>query len=102
MGFSQWVSHAAYDIVCLQETRVVSDSELNSWFSVYGYIPLASFGTSHSSGTVLLYRPIFTLLDSYFDQQGRLVIAHFPYCNRVFGVVSLYAPNSNPNRDSFF
>ena len=96
LAFLQWLSHLSFDFVCLQATHVLSDFEAQTWFSSYGFISLAS------SGTVVLYRPVISLLDSKCDQYGRLVAANVSLCGKSFGVVSLYTTNVNPDRDTFF
>ena len=102
MSFLQWLSHMAVDFVCLQETHVSSCFECASWFSPYGFLIVASPGTAHSCGTVILYRSTFELSRSSFDAGGRFVSAHFKYHGFSFGVACVYAPNRNPERNDFF
>lgn len=102
LSFLQWLSHLAVDFVCLQETRVSSCSECDAWFSSYGFLTVASPGSAHSCGSVILYRPVFVLSKATFDNEGRFVLAHFERNGVTFGVVSLYAPNRNPGRNDFF
>lgn len=102
LSFLQWLSHLAVDFVCLQETHVSSCSECDAWFSSYGFLTVASPGSAHSCGTVILYRPVFVVSKVTFDNEGRLVLAHFKRNGVTFGVVSLYAPNRNPGRNDFF
>ena len=102
LSFSHWLAQQSADFVCLQETHVASASECSSWFSSYGFLSLASPGTVHSCGTVLLYRPCYTLYNSFSDAEGRLVVAKFSLNDISFHVVCLYAPNRNPARDVFF
>ncbi len=102
MGILQWLSHLAFDIVCLQEVHVISLEECSTWFSSYGYLVAASCGSNHSCGTVILYRPVFSLIFSSSDSNGRFVSCDFLRRDCRFRVVSLYAPNVNPQRDDFF
>lgn len=102
LSFLQWLSHLAVDFVCLQETHVSSCSECDAWFSSYGFLTVASPGSAHSCGSVILYRPVFVLSKATFDNEGRFVLAHFERNGVTFGVVSLYAPNRNPGRNDFF
>ena len=99
MSFLQWLSHLSADIVCLQETHVSSCAEADSWFSSYGFLALSSPGSVHSCGSVILYRASFVLVKSFCDKAGRFVMAHFKRDDLIFGVVCLYAPNRNPDRD---
>ena len=102
MGFLQWLSYFAFDIVCVQETHVLSVEECNSWFSNFGYLSSASCGSNHSCGTIILFRPVFSLTCSSSDPDGRFVSCDFDFRDKRFRVVSLYAPNVNPHRDDFF
>ena len=102
MGILQWLSHFAFDIVCLQEAHVISLEECRTWFSCYGYLVAASCGSNHSCGTVILFRPVFSLLASFSGPNGRFVSCDFLHQDYRFRVISLYAPNTNPQRDDFF
>ena len=88
--------------MCLQETHVTSPEECNSWFSPFGFLCLASPGSVHSRGSVLLYRPRFDLDSFQIDADGRFVMAGFKFHGISFRVVCLYAPNRNPDRNDFF
>ena len=59
LGFLQWLSHLSPSVVCLQETHAVSSADLQSWFSGFGFLCAGSFGSVHSRGVAVLYRPIF-------------------------------------------
>ena len=102
MSFLQWLSHLSADFVCLQETHISSCTEAASWFSPYGFLVVASPGTVHSRGSVILYRSAFTLTKSVFDANGRFVLCYFQPDGVSFGVACVYAPNRNPDRDDFF
>ena len=56
----------------------------------------------HSCGSVFLFRPRYTLLNSRTDGKGRFVLADFQHRSVTFRVACLYAPNHNPDRDHFF
>ena len=98
----QWLSHLSASFVCLQEVHTSSCDEAQRWFSSYGFEVVASPGSIHSCGTVLLYRPTFNLLKVTRDSVGRLVLCEFSFHDRTFRVCSIYAPNRNPDRDDFF
>ena len=59
-------------------------------------------GSSHSCGSVILFRPKYSLLNSCTDLEGRFVLAEFQDRDVIFRVVCVYAPNWNPERDTFF
>ena len=102
LALLQWLSHLSLDFVCLQETHVLSPAECNTWFSSFGYLSLASPGASHSCGSVILYRPRFSLTNSWIEDDGRFLMAEFKHNDSIFRLVCLYAPNRNPDRDEFF
>ena len=64
MSFLQWLSNLSVDFVCLQETHILSCAECESWFSSYGFMTVASPGSVHSCGIVILYCPKFELSNS--------------------------------------
>ena len=67
-----------------------------------GFSSVVSPGTSHSCGSAILFRPCFSLIRSWTDSDGRFVMAEFQRHGLTFRVVSLYAPNRNPQRDDLF
>ena len=102
MAVLQWLGHLSVDFECLQETHSLSSDECTSWFSSYGYSSVVSPRTSHSCGSAILFRPCFSLIRSWTDSDGRFVMAELLRHGLTFCVVSLYAPNRNPQRDNFF
>ena len=70
-------------------------------FSVW-FFTVASPGTIHSCGSVILYRSTFELSKTAFDAGGRFVLANFKYHGSSFGLACVYAPNRNPERNEFF
>ena len=102
MALLQWLSHLSLDFACLQETHVTSVAECISWFSSYGFLSVVSPGSVHSCGSVILYRPRYTLQNSWVDSSGRFVLADFQHRDVIFRVACIYAPNRNPDRDTFF
>ena len=102
MGFLHWLSHLSLDIVCLQEVHVLTSAEGSSWFDSFGYRSFVSPGSNHARGTVILFRPTFSLSGSFCDTEGRFVLCDFSFRGKFFRVASLYAPNVNPDRNNFF
>ena len=102
MAFLQWLSHLSVDFVCLQETHVISEDECSSWFSSYGFLAVCSPGSVHSCGSVIIFRPIYSLTQSWKDDAGRSLMAEFSFHNISFRIACLYALNRNPERDDFF
>ena len=102
MAFLQWLSHLSLDFTCLQKTHVTSVAECISWFSSYGFLSTVSPCSAHSCGSVILYWPRYTLLNSWVDSSGQFVLAEFQDCDVIFRVACIFAPNRNPDRDTFF
>jgi exonuclease III len=102
MGFLHWLCYSSFDIVCLQEVHALSSDECSSWFQPFGFSSLISPGSNHSRGTVVLYKSYFSLTGSFCGIDGRFVSCDFTFRDKAFCVVSLYAPNINPDRDDFF
>ena len=102
MSFLQWLSHLSVDFVCLQELHISLCIECELWFSSSGFSVVASPGTVHSCGSAILFRPSFSLVKSSIDSCGRFVLAHFSCDGVSFGLVCLYVPNRNPDRDVFW
>ena len=61
VAFLQWLSYLSVDFVCLQETHVLSADEATSWFSSHGFLAVCSPGSVHSCGSVIIFRPIYSL-----------------------------------------
>ncbi len=95
-GFLEWLSEAAPDILCLQETRAAEAQLPAALVHPAGYhsfwnAPLARKGYS---GTALLtrlepYDVEFGLGIEEFDQEGRTIIARYP----TFTLINCYFPN---------
>ena len=88
--------------MCLQETHVTDAAEASLWFSSSGFFTVTAPGTVRSCGQVLLYRPTFSLVNSWVELDGRYLMAEFNRRDSVFRIASVYAPNRNPERDEFF
>ena len=66
-GLVQWLRSlpSSTDFVCLQETHCISEQEACSWFSSTGYCVASSCDSLRSCGCIILYRPIYNLLNSH-------------------------------------
>ena len=64
-------------ISCLQETHVTDAAEASLWFSSSGFLTVTAPGTVHSCGQVLLYRPSFSLVNSWVELEGHYLMAEF-------------------------
>ena len=101
-AFLQWL-HAvpSIDVVCLQEVHCVSESECQFWFRSSGVSSCVSPGSNRSCGCIVLCRPSLSLVTSWSDSEGRLLQCEFLLRGVRFQVISLYAPNRNPQRNVF-
>ena len=102
LSLMQWLSHLCSDIVCLQETHVTSRAEAVSWFSPFGFLVVVAPGSPHSCGSVILYRPRLFFCRSWTEQNSRFLMAEFSDRGTFYRIACIYAPNRNPERDSFF
>ena len=103
-GLVQWLRSlpSSTDFVCLQETHCISEQEACSWFSSTGYCVVSSCGSLRSCGCIILYWPIYDLLNSHIDLEGRFLLCSFSFRDISFNVSCLYAPNRNPVHNDFF
>ena len=104
VGLVQWLRSlpVGADVVCLQETHCLSSSECSSWFLSSGFSAVASPGSSHSCGCIVLFRPSLSLVNSWCDVSGRYLQVEFSFFGSSFRVCCVYAPNRNPARGQFF
>ena len=102
-GLLQWFRSLTVvpDIVCLQECHCSSDLECQTWFRASGYLCALAAGSTHARGCIILFRPTLSLVQSWSERDGRFLMCEFRFCNQVFRVCCVYAPNSNPQRNQF-
>ena len=102
-GLLQWFRSLTVvpDIVCLQECHCSSDLECQTWFRASGYLCALAAGSKHARGCIILFRPTLSLVQSWSERDGRFLMCEFRFCNQVFRVCCVYAPNSNPQRNQF-
>ena len=102
-GFLQWLHSlpVVVDVVCIQESHCVSLAECDLWFRSAGFPSVVSPGSKKSCGCVVLFRPTLSLVQSWADEEGRLLQCEFSFCDQSICVISLYAPNRNPVRNQF-
>ena len=89
------------DIVCLQECHCSSDLECQTWFRASGYPCAPAAGSTHARGCIILFRPTLSLVQSWSEPDGRILMCEFRFYNQVFPVCSVNARNSNPQRNQF-
>lgn len=95
-----WLVSSPANLFCLQETHSTSEIELSSWFPSFTCV--SSPGTHKKCGVAILFRKsAFSLLQVARDDQGRFVQADLASSGSAIRVISLYAPNHNPERNLF-
>ena len=104
VGLLQWFRSltAVPDILCLLECHCSSDLECQAWFRAFGYLCALAAGSTHARSCIILFRPTLSLAQSRSESDGRFLLREFCFCNQVFRVCCVYAPNSNPARNQFF
>ena len=102
-GLPQWIRSisVSVDFVCLQEAHCLSAAECSLWFRSSGFLFSVSPGSSHSCGSIILFCPTLSLLNSWSDSAGRFLQCEFSLSGKTFRVCSIYCPNRNPERDLF-
>ena len=102
-GFLQWLHSlpVVVDVVSIQEYHCVSLAECDLWFRSSGFPSVVSPGSKKSCSCVVLFRPTLSLVQSWADEEGRLLQCEFSFCDQSFCVILLYAPNRNPVRNQF-
>ena len=100
-AFYSWLANSSIDVVCLQETHASSEAEITNWFPSFSTV--SSPGSVKSRGVAILFRPSkFKLLQSRRDDLGRPVEVDLAFpSGSVVRVVTIYAPNRNPERNTF-
>lgn len=103
-GLQQWISSLPLnvDIICLQEAHVVSQAEASLWFESAGFTVASTLGSNCLCGLIILARPSCLMVNSWSHQDGRFLMCEFSCCNQVFRVVTVCAPNRNPDRNDLF
>ena len=101
-GLLQWLRTLAVDVICLQEAHCISANECQAWFLSSGFSFSVSPGTNKSCGSLILFRPFLTFVDSWCDPDGRFLQCEFSLYGKAFRVATVYAPNRNPARDQLF
>ena len=97
-----WLKCMKADIVCLQETHAPSHSSIQSWFRNSGFYVASSSISKKRCGTAILVRDVFAITQVKRDDEGRFLQVEVDIDGQKLRFVSLYAPNRNPARNTFF
>ena len=93
-----WVKCMKADIVCLQETHA---SSIKKWFANSSYRVASCCHMNKSAGMVILIKDSFKINKIIKDDDGRFVQVIVDFLEDQLSFVSLYAPNKNPERNTF-
>ena len=105
-----WLQCCKVDILCLQETHALSESEFSSWLKTAsdsglnnkGYKCVSSPGTNRSCGVAILYHPQLELVGWSRDQDGRFLKGEFSRGDHSLQVCNIYGPNRVKDGLEFF
>ena len=89
------------DIVCLQETHAPSHDTIKKWFANSGYRVVSSCHTNKSCGMAILIKDSYSIFNIIKDAAGCFVQAIVNFGKDQLSFVSLYAPNKNPEWNTF-
>ena len=108
-----WLNCVKPDIVCLQETHSLSQTDFESWVqsesdagnNQQSYAVLSSPGTARSAGVALLYRSSVVVNLVSHDAHGRFLVMHVAPLSEessVMQLVIVYGPNQKRLGEDFF
>ena len=99
-----WFQNQNLDIIMLQETFCTAKLEPYLKVNWKGEIRLSLSDSSHSRGVAILFRKNFVgnILNYYSSKDGRLIIVNIEIEGEIVSLVSLYAPNSEYDKITFF
>ena len=87
--------------MCLQETYASSHESIRKWFANRGYRVASSCHMNKSACTAVLVKDTFKINKIIKDNAGRFVQVLVDFGEDQLSFVSLYAPNKNPEQNTF-
>ncbi len=97
-----WLKCMKADIVCLQETHAASHRTIQGWFRNSGFRAASSSTSVKRCGTAILVKYLYTITQVRKDDDGRFSQVEVDLAGDKLRFVSLYAPYTNPSRNTFF
>ena len=79
----------------------MSRSLCQFWFRSSGFLSCVSPGSNRSCGCIVWFRAYLSLVTCWSDSEVRLLQCEFQLPGVRFRVITLYAPNRNPQRNDF-
>ena len=96
-----WLKCMKADVVCLQETHTPSHESARKWFANSGYRVASSSFTSKSAGVAILVRDTWKISKIIKDDHGHFIQVFVDFGENQLSFVSLYAMNTNPERNRY-
>lgn len=97
-----WLNCMKADIVCLQETHAASHAVIRGWFRLSNFLVVSSSVSNKKCGTAILVHKRFKINHIRKDEVGRFSSVEVELDASKLCFCSLYAPNKNPARNTFF
>ncbi len=97
-----WLKCMKVDVACLQETHAPSHESIRKWFANSGFRVVSSSVSNKRCGTAILIKDCFKVKQVIRDDAGRFVQVSVDFDDDQLSFISLYAPNRNPDRNTFF
>ena len=99
-----WLDDQHIDFTFLQETHCVRGREKLPFSSWSGKSFQSNSNNPRSRGVAILVgkKTRYKILNSYSDNDGRLVMINVEIYNDILSLVSLYAPNDPGTQEEFF
>ena len=96
-----WLKCMKADVVRLQETHAPSHESIRKWFANSGYCVVSSCCSNKSGGTAILVKDTYKITKAIKDDAGRFIQTIVDFGEDELSFISLYAPNKNPERNTF-
>ena len=100
-GLINWLHCMKADIECLQGTHAPSHASIKKWFAHSSYCVASSCHTNKSAGTAILIKDCFKINKIIKDDTGRFLQVLVNFGEDELCFISVYAPNKNPERNTF-
>lgn len=102
-GLYDWIEQKKIDIMMLQECYCTPDTN-DRWSDEWGGECFFSNGTSHSCGTMILFRKglDISILESKIDLNGRYIILKVDLAGEEFVLVNIYGPTKQNEKNQFY
>ena len=98
------------DVLCLQETHSISETELSLWLKstiedglfAPSYSCISHPGSHHSCRVAIIFKSTCKLSSYHADTAGRSLCAQLTLQNNLFQICNIYTPNTSTDGAGFF